>query len=74
MVLYVKYGSRGDKIGLTRWASPVHPELGLGWAIKLLAQKKQGQIWSGPVMPDPARPARIFFGLQNVIWPDQPCF
>ena len=36
--------SRGGKIGLTRWASPVHPELGLGWAIKLLAQKKSGQI------------------------------
>ena len=25
---------RGGKIGPTQWASSVHPELGLGWAIK----------------------------------------
>ena len=37
-------GGRGGKIGPTWWASPVHPELGPGWAIKLLAQKKSGQI------------------------------
>ena len=57
--------TRGGKIGPAHWASPVHPELGPGWAIKLLAQKKPGQIWSGPiwpclVWPDPARPALIF--------------
>ena len=45
---------RGGKIGLTRWASPIHPELGSGWAIKLLARKKPGQIWLGPVWPDMA--------------------
>ena len=28
---------RGGKIGPARWASQVHPELGPGWAIKLLA-------------------------------------
>ena len=33
---------RGGKIGPTRWASPVRPELGPGWAIKLLARKKSG--------------------------------
>ena len=38
------YVSSGDKIGSTRWASPVHPELGPGRAIKLLALKKSGQI------------------------------
>ena len=36
--------SSGGKIGPTRWASPVHPELGPGWAIKLFARKKPGQI------------------------------
>ena len=38
---------RGGKIDPTRWASPVRPKLGLGWAIKLLARKKLGQIWPG---------------------------
>ena len=56
---------RGGKIGLTRWASPVYPELGPGWAIKLLARKKQGQIWPGliwprPVWPDPTWPPEFF--------------
>ena len=51
----------GGKIGPTRWASPVHPELGPGWAIKLLALKKSCQIWPdpiwlGPVWPDPSHP------------------
>ena len=69
------YGAmgRGGKIGPARWASPVHPELGLGWAIKLLARK--GPIWPGPVWPDPTRSAQIFFFcLQKAIWPDQPGF
>ena len=58
---------RGGKIGPTqwagptRWASPTRPELGPGWAIKLLARKKPGQIWPDPVWPSQARPARIFF-------------
>ena len=30
-------GRRGGKIGPTWWASPARLELGLGWAIKLLA-------------------------------------
>ena len=54
---------RGGKIGSTRWASPVRPKLGSGWAIKLLARKKPGQIWPGPVLVQPtvgpARPARL---------------
>ena len=52
--------NRGDKIGPTRWASPVHSELGSGWAVKLLARKKPGQIWPVPIWPGPARSARIF--------------
>ena len=48
---------RGGKIGPTRWASPVRPELGPGWAIKLLARKKPGQICPSPVWPGPALPA-----------------
>ena len=61
--------SRDGKIGPARWASPVHPKLGSGWAIKFLARKKPGQIWPGPVWPSPvwpgpARPARIFFALK----------
>ena len=37
LILKTKVGSesRGGKIGPTRWASPIHPELGPGWAIKL---------------------------------------
>ena len=50
---------RGGKIGPARWASPVRPKLGPGWAIKFLAPKKLGQIWPGPVWPSPAHP--IFF-------------
>ena len=43
---------RGGKIGPARWASPVRPKLGPGWAIKLLARKKPGQIWPGPARPN----------------------
>ena len=48
--------NRGGKIGPVRWASPAHPELGLGWAIKLFARKKPGQIWPGPIWPSPVWP------------------
>ena len=65
---------RGGKICPTRWASPVHPELGPGWAIKLLARKNPGQIWPSPIWPGPARPSRIFFCLEKTIWPDHPGF
>ena len=70
---------RGGKIGPARWASPVRPKLGPGWAIKFLARKKPGQIWPGPVWPSlvwpgPARPARIFFCLEMTIWPNRPGF
>ena len=58
---------RGSKIGPAQWASPVRPKLGPGWAIKLLAQKKPGQIWPGPARP-------IFFCLEKTIWPDRPDF
>ena len=70
---------RGGKIGPTRWASSVLPKLGPGWAIKLLAQKKPGEIWPGPVWPSPvwpgqARPARIFFALKRLFGPTGPVF
>ena len=59
--------TRGGKIGPIRWVIPVRPKLGPGWAIKLLAQKKSGQIWPGP-----ARPAR-FFGRAGLLkfWPEK---
>ena len=65
---------RGGKIGPARWASPVHPELGQGWAIKLLTQKKPGQIWSGNGMaqPGPARPN--FFAFKRLFGPTSPIF
>ena len=56
--------ARGGKIGPTRWASPVRPKLGPGWAIKLLARKKSGQIWPRPNV----------FCLEKTIWPDRPGF
>ena len=70
---------RGGKIGPARWASPVRPKLGPGWAIKFLARKKPGQIWPGPVWPSPvwpgpARPARIFFALKCLFGPTGPVF
>ena len=65
---------RGGKIGLTRWVSPIHPELRSGWAIKLLAQKKSGQIWPDPIWPDPTRPARIFFTFKRLFGPISPIF
>ena len=36
MILIV---ARGGNLGSASWASPVHLELGLGWAVNLLAQK-----------------------------------
>ena len=53
--------TRGGKIDPTRWTSSVRPKLGPGWAIKLLAQKKPGQIWPGLVWPSPVwlDPARL---------------
>ena len=76
---YLYLGSRGGKIGPTRWASPVHPELGPSWAIKLLARKKSGQIWPYPIWPgpvwfDPARPVRIFFTFKRLFGPTSPVF
>ena len=75
--------SRGGKIVPTRWASPVHPELGPGWAIKLLARKKPGQIWPGLIWPGSpefflplkgylARPTR-FLGRAGLLkfWPEK---
>ena len=71
--------SRGGKIGPIRWASPVGPELGPGWAIKLLARKKSGQIWSGPIRPGPiwpgsARSTRIFFVFKKLFGLISPIF
>ena len=59
---------RGGKIGPTRWASPVHPELGLGWAIKLLTRKnraKFGPTQYGPIQYCPARPGPPEFFLPS---------
>ena len=61
--------NRGGKISPARWASPIGPKLGPGWAIKFLARKKSGQIWPGP-----ARPARIFFTLKRLFGPTGPVF
>ena len=70
---------RGGKIGPARWASPVRPKLGPGWAIKILARKKPGQIWPGPVWPSPVWPgpvrsARFFFALKRLFGPTGPVF
>ena len=64
----------GGKIGPTWWASPVHPKLGSGWTIKLLAQKKSGQIWPGPIWPGPARLAHIIFAFKRLFGPGRPVF
>ena len=50
--------SRGGKIGPARWASPIHPELGPGWAIKLLARKKLSKIWPSPIWLGSVWPTR----------------
>ena len=57
------FEARGGKIGPTRWASLVRPKLGPGWAIKLLARKKPGQIWPSPVWPGPPE----FFCFEKTI-------
>ena len=44
---------RGVNLIPIRWVNQIHPELGLGWAINLLAQK------NGPNL---ARPARLDLG------------
>ena len=72
-------GDRGGKICSTRCASPIHPELGPGWAIKLLARKKSGQIWPVPIWPgpvwfDPTQPARIFFAFKRQFGPTSSFF
>ena len=67
----VSLSHRGGKIGQTRWASPVRPKLGPGWAIKLLARKKSGQIWPGPVWPGPPE---FFFALKILFGPIGPIF
>ena len=61
--------SRGGKIGPTRLASPVSPELGPGWAIKLLARKNRAKFGPGPV-----RSARIFFAFKRLFGPTSPVF
>ena len=63
---------RGGKIDPARWASPVSPKLGLGWAIKFLARKKSSQIWPGPVGPGP--PEFFFFALKRLFGPTGPIF
>ena len=84
MITFISTSCRGGKIGPTRWASLVRPELGPGWAIKLLARKnrvKFGPAQYGLARPDPseiflpskgylARPAR-FLGRagQLKFWP-----
>ena len=61
---------RGGKIGPTRWANPIRPELGLDLAIKLLVRPNMSR-------PDMARPCPTlpnFFCLQKAILLDQPDF
>ena len=53
--------SRGGNFGPTRWANPVHSELGSGWVVKLLAQKNRVKFGL-------ARPPKYF--LCKAIWPD----
>ena len=65
---------RGGKIDSIRWASSVCPELGPGWAIKLLVRKKSGQIWPGLVWPGLAQPVRIFFTFKWLFGPINPVF
>ena len=70
---------RSGKIGPARWASTVRPKLGPGWAIKLLARKKPGQIWPDTVWPSPvwlgpARPTRILFALKRLFGQTGPVF
>ena len=62
---------RGGKISPVRWASPVRPKLGPGWAIKLLAQKKSGQIWpeKNRAKFGPASPIFFFFVLKRLFGP-----
>ena len=56
---------RGGKIGPIWRASPVHPELGSGWVIKLLVIIKSGQIWSGPIWSGPVWPDPAEFFLPS---------
>ena len=65
---------RGDKIGPTGWASPVRPELGLGWAIKLLTQKNRAKF--GPTHYGPAWPGRaeFFFSFKRLFGLTGPIF
>ena len=44
---------RGGKIGPARWASPVHPELGPGWAINYWPEKNRAKF--GPTRPGPLK-------------------
>ena len=75
----VSVGIRSGKIGPTRWASSVRPELGAGWAIKLLAKKNRANlIRSGSsefFLPSKcylAQPAR-FLGRTGLLkfWPEK---
>ena len=57
---------KGGKIGPARWASPVRPKLGPGWAIK---------FWPEKIGPNLARPGRIFFfALKRLFGPTGPVF
>ena len=60
------------KIGPAQWASPVHPELGPGWAIKLLARKNQAKF--GPVQYGPTRPDLPEFFLPSKDYLAQPAW
>ena len=67
---------RDGKIGPAQWASPVHLELGPGWAIKLLAGKKSGQIWPSSIWPGPVWPdlPEFFFTFKRLFGPTSPVF
>ena len=73
--------SRGGKIGLTRWASPVRLELGLGWAGPLNYWPEKNRAKFGPTQYGqarygPARPGPIeyCFALKRLFDPTSPVF
>ena len=56
---------RGGKIGPAWWVSPVHPELGTGWAIKLLARPGPPEFFL-PLKGYLARPV-LFLGRAGLL-------
>ena len=64
--------NRGGKIGPTRWASPVRPELGRAGPLNYWPEKNRVKF--GPAQYGPARPARIFFAFKRLFGQTSPVF